>query len=134
MSEFGQKFPRWLGPIIGAGIGVVLACRGMKRQGDFNWKLLARGELDWMLPIVGVLLGILGGGVLWLLDAPPPTEERRASVLGSLLAVLAIFPRGLPGRGTDIRHFSISDESTCEGLAERCQPPGVGAVHSNYDH
>jgi hypothetical protein len=86
MGEIGQKFPRWLGPIVGAGAGVVVACRGMKRQGAFDWTLL----------VIGGVVGVLGGSVLWLMDAPPPTEERRASMLGSLLAILAIFPGVCP--------------------------------------
>src|SRR5262249_34457996 len=54
------------------------------------------GATDWLWPVAGALLGALGGGVLWLVDAPAPAEQRRASVLGCLLAVLALFPGIVP--------------------------------------
>lgn len=88
MIDGDQRFPRWAGPIIGAGLGVVLGLRGMKREGLQNWAY----------PILGGIAGALAGGVLWLLDAPTG-EKRRASVGGSILAVLAIFPGIIPFLG-----------------------------------
>jgi len=84
-----QKFPRWAGPLIGAIIGIVLGVRGMRRE----------GQLDWIYPVAGFLLGALAGSVLWLLDAPPAKRRRRSSVAGSVLAALAIFPGILPVLG-----------------------------------
>ncbi len=86
MSEQQPRFPRWLGPVLGAGVGVVLALRAMRRDRVTDWTWVAGG----------VVLGALAGGVLWLVDAPTPANPRRASVPGSLLAVLAIFPGLLP--------------------------------------
>ena len=86
MAELGLKFPRWLGPIIGACLGAGLALRGMKRDGHFNAVGLASGAV----------CGLLAGCVLWLLDAPSPTESRQASLLGSLLAIVGFFPGCLP--------------------------------------
>jgi hypothetical protein len=116
MDEFGQKFPRWLGPVIGAGVGVAVACRGMKRQGAFDWTLL----------IGGALIGTLGGSVLWLMDAPPTTQERQASVLGSLLAVLAIFPGVCPVVGLVFGISAFLMNRRVTGWQNTASRPGLG--------
>jgi hypothetical protein len=80
-----RRLPRWSAPISGAGLGVVLSFRAMKRD----------GQAKWMYPVAGAILGGLAGGVLWLIDTPTG-DERRVSAIGSLLAVLAVFPGILP--------------------------------------
>jgi hypothetical protein len=89
MGGHDQRFPRWAGPIIGAGVGALLAFQAMPRGPRVNWIYLA----------VGGVSGALGGVLLWLLDAPPPAGRRPASTLGTVLAALALFPGCLPGAG-----------------------------------
>ncbi len=86
MLDGNQKFPRWAGPLVGAVIGAVVGLRAMRRE---------RVE-DWFYPVGGALLGALAGGVLWLMDAPPSRPRRYASAVGTLLAVLAVFPGIFP--------------------------------------
>jgi hypothetical protein len=81
-----QKFPRWAGPIIGAGLGVFLGFRTMRREGGFDLLLYLTA---------GGILGALAGCVLWLLDAPKG-ETRDATGAGSALAILAVFSGVLP--------------------------------------
>ena len=33
---------------------------------------------------------------MWLIDSPPPAEQKHASLLGSILAILAVFPGVIP--------------------------------------
>ncbi len=53
-------------------------------------RVMRRGALlDWTYLLVGALLGAIGGSLVWLIDAPPCKGER-ASIAGSVLAILAL--------------------------------------------
>jgi hypothetical protein len=74
--------------LIGAGIGLMLGLRGMRRA----------VPMDLSYPLLGVLLGAIGGGLVWLIDVPPG-EGKPASAIGSLFAVLALCLGCMPVAG-----------------------------------
>jgi hypothetical protein len=86
VGELEQTFPRWLGPVVGAAIGAALGLRASKADGAIG--------AAWL--VGGALLGTVVGGVLWLIDASPPPERRPPTLMGSSLAVLALFPGCVP--------------------------------------
>jgi hypothetical protein len=89
MGGPNASFPRWAGPVIGVIVGIALVVRPALRQRPFNATYLA----------VGAVCGMLAGSLVWLLDAPSPAERRPPSVLGIVLAALAVFPGCLPFAG-----------------------------------
>jgi hypothetical protein len=53
--------------------------------------IMREGRIDWTYAVAAGLLGAMAGCVLWPVDAPVGAA-RRASVAGSILAILAVFP------------------------------------------
>jgi hypothetical protein len=86
MSGTLPKIPRWLGPIIGAIFGVIVGSRAMRREHVSDYRWLAGGAV----------IGALAGSVIWLMDAPPQSEERPPSGIGTLFAILALSPGVIP--------------------------------------
>jgi hypothetical protein len=92
-------FPRWTAPLVGAGLGALLALRAARRE---------RQPMAWDWLIGGATLGLVAGGLIWLLDRPAPRRKgavaetseaveqppsasaEQGSLVGRVLALLSI--------------------------------------------
>ena len=74
-----RSFPRWIAPVVGVGVGLLISLRCLDGNKSF----------DWRIPAVGVGAGFLAGLVIWLMDAPSYGQEHPATVIGWILVLLS---------------------------------------------
>jgi hypothetical protein len=81
---------------------------------------------DWLPPVAGGFVGLLAGGVLWLMEAPPEESLRDPSSAGSALEALAIFPGLLPFVGLLFGIPAFLVNRRVEGWQNRASRLGLG--------
>lgn len=54
-----RSFPGWVGPLVGAVVGVLIALKAARRS---------NGGVSVQWIVIGAVLGAAAGGIVWLLD------------------------------------------------------------------
>lgn len=128
------KFPRWAAPLVGMGAGVVMFARG------------AGQPLSWEWLVGGAGVGLLAGGLIWLLDRPPapagsvdaPGEESgggvglegegrgQSGVIGRFLALVSVGFFWTPGVGLILGIAALLTNLRTRDWTRKCSKVGLG--------
>ncbi len=96
MLKENYNFPRWSGPLVGMGVGVLVGLRAAPES-----------EVPFVIILLGgALLGGFSGCLLMLLD-PPAIQQGPASKLGRRVAVIAVLFSVVPVLGLLISSFAV---------------------------